>query len=204
METEIILIRHGETEWNRNFKYQGQIDIKLNDRGYLQAVKLKKYLAEENLDAVISSDLQRALITARQIAEPHQLQVEEFSGLREIDFGEWEGLTYQEITEKYPKLYEKWTNDPCRVAPPEGELLTDFQKRVMETYDQILANYGGQKIAVISHGGSIRIFLASLFQIPIKKYWQLEVDNTSISIVKFYDDTPYLKVLNCSIHLEMF
>lgn len=202
METKMLLIRHGETEWNRVLRYQGQKNVELNDRGKNQAVKIAKRLAEKEIDVLYSSDLDRAAETADIIAEVQQKPVERDQRLREMDFGQWEGLNYDRIKNNHPERFKKWYNDPTSVNPPEGEYLSQFQQRIISSFTEIKESHEGEKIAIITHGGVIRVWLAHLLQMPLGKYWRLEVDNTSLSIVKFYDRYPVLKLLNSTSHLE--
>lgn len=201
METELILVRHGETEWNKSLRFQGQQDIGLNEVGLEQADKVSNFLARWEIDLVYSSDLKRAYSTAIKIAEPHGFEVKKSPGLREMNFGSWEGLSYKDIRARYPDIVEKWFDDPTSTHPPGGEWVKEFQKRIVKTVEGILAESKGKRIVIVTHGGPIRVYLANLLGMPVRLYWRLEVDNCSVSIVKFYENNPVLKLLNSTGHL---
>ena len=119
----VILVRHGETIWNEEQRYQGASDPPLSERGELQARRLAARLASESIGLIYSSDSTRALQTADQIAAHHGRQVRADPRLREMDFGDWEGLTYSEIRERYPQALARWQGDPLATSPPGGESL---------------------------------------------------------------------------------
>ena len=198
-ETHIYLVRHGETDWNKNLRFQGQTDILLNETGIQQAIKVREFLKNKKLNYIFSSDLSRAIQTAEIIADNHNLKLIKYQGLREMNFGEWEGMTYTEIKEHYLELVNKWFEDPSSVNPPGGESLQDFQDRVSDDFNEIINKHRDKKLLAVAHGGVIRTWLASVLKMPLAHYWKLEVDNTGISLLKYYDDSPVLNYLNYKI-----
>ena len=202
METDLFLIRHGETEWNKILRYQGQTDIDLNETGFNQARLLSKRLKDEKIDRIYSSDLKRAANTAAIVAKPHDLKLIKEKKLREICFGEWEGMNYEEISEKYPEIYKEWRNDPVSVPPPEGETFLEFQKRIIYIINKIKDLHAGERVAIVAHGGTIRVYLAHILGMPLKENRKLSIHNTSISRLKIYDKRPVLKSLNSICHLN--
>ncbi|MCR4400303.1 MAG: histidine phosphatase family protein, partial [Syntrophomonadaceae bacterium] len=127
MGATVYLVRHGETHWNRERRYQGWTDIGLNERGWLQAAALARRLRPLRLAAVYASGLRRAVETARAIAEPRRLQVQTMACFREMRFGDWEGLTAEEIQERFgAATYALWLQDPSRVTIPGGETLGEL------------------------------------------------------------------------------
>lgn len=155
--TEILLIRHGETDWNVEKRLQGHIDIGLNDKGRWQAEALGNALAEEKLDAVYASDLQRALITAQAIAALQGLTVQKEARLRERCYGALEGMSYQEISQVYPDTYIAWRSREIHARYPAGanpaETLLEFSNRVVQAVTELARKHACQKIAVVTHGG---------------------------------------------------
>lgn len=151
--TTVYFVRHGETEWNRTKRAQGQADIPLNTEGHRQAAHAAAALAHLDVDAVYSSDLVRALETARPIAEAHGLEVATDPDLREVDQGEWEGLTVDEIKQRWPELW-----GPARhySARPGGEAPQEVRDRATRALKRIVAGHEGQTIVLVSHGGTIR------------------------------------------------
>jgi probable phosphoglycerate mutase len=149
--TTILLARHGETDWNRDRRVQGHTDVPLNETGRQQASALATALENEPLDAVYSSDLERARETARIVAEPRGLQVEVADGLREKHFGSWEGLTDEEVLRRFP--------DARRGHWGDGETTDEMTERVIETLHRIAADHPGERVLVVLHGGPLRAAL---------------------------------------------
>lgn len=198
---EIILIRHGETEWNKVRKYQGHMDIELNDWGRQQAGEAAKELANLDIDYFASSDLKRARETAEIIASFHNNNIKEFKELREMNFGEWEGKVFKEIKNDYPEDFQKWIEDPIKFSPPAGETLKEFQDRVLEGFNTILEN-GFDRNAIVTHGGVIMVFLATILEMPLINYRKFEVANTGITRVNLYDNSYVLKEFNSQSHMK--
>lgn len=202
MTTKLVLVRHGETEWNKTSRYQGVKDIELNKRGKNQAQMLYEYLKDEKFDAIYSSTLKRAYHTVKDIAEHQNKDVITIADLMEIDFGEWEGLTFSEIEEQYPELAKKWAKNPMCCKPPEGEHIKEVEKRVGNTIDRLVDENSDKKILVATHGGIVRIVIAYLLELPLSRIFSIEVDNVSITRIKFYEHYPVLKLLNSTHHLK--
>ncbi|MGH3064744.1 MAG: histidine phosphatase family protein [Gaiellaceae bacterium] len=150
-ETRLLLVRHGETDWNAERRVQGQTDRPLNETGRAQALELAAGLAAEPLDAVYSSDLARAFETARAIADRHGLLVAPLRALRERDFGTWEGLTDDEVLARYPEAHTA----PWGDAETREELLV----RTVAALRQIATNHPGGRVVVVTHGGPLRAML---------------------------------------------
>jgi broad specificity phosphatase PhoE len=150
-ETAIILVRHGETDWNRDRRVQGHTDVPLNDAGRLQAELLAAVLAEEQVDVVYSSDLERALETASIVAGPRSLTVTPHAALREKHFGTWEGLTDTEVLGRFP--------DAAHGHWGDGETTEEMADRVLAAVLEIGAAHPGQAVVVVTHGGPMRALL---------------------------------------------
>jgi broad specificity phosphatase PhoE len=149
--TTILLARHGETDWNAESRVQGHTDRPLNEVGTTQAAALAEELAGERIDAVYSSDLSRALDTARAVADPRGLPVESIPGLRERNFGTWEGLLDEEILERFPQAHTgPWGDDET----PE-----QLDERVLEALRAIASEHPDGQVLVVSHGGPLRAVL---------------------------------------------
>ncbi len=155
--TELLLIRHGETDWNVERRLQGHIDIDLNEKGRWQAQALGNALSNEALDAVYASDLQRALLTAQAIASPQRLTVQKERQLRERCYGVLEGMSYQEIKQAYPEIYITWRSRDIHARFPSGaspaETLLEFSSRVVDRVIGIAQKHPKQKVAIVTHGG---------------------------------------------------
>ena len=151
--TRVVLVRHGETEWNVGLRIQGHLDIPLNDTGREQARRVGAALADEGLQAVYSSDLQRAAHTAEAIARAAGLTVQLDRGLRERAFGAFEGLSFKEVEARHPEDARRWRQREPGFAPGGGEALADFFERCRSTALAIAARHPGQSIALVAHGG---------------------------------------------------
>jgi alpha-ribazole phosphatase len=199
--TRLILVRHGETDWNAARRYQGQTDVPLNDTGRRQATALADGLKAQDLSAIYSSDLQRARQTAQAIAAHRGLPIRDDPRLREISFGDWEGLTYAQIQARWPHEMAAWFADPVRVAPRGGETLAQVAGRVQAALDDIVRASADRAVAVIAHGGVLRTLLCTALQLDLRAQWRFGLSNASISELRFYDTDVVLTRLNDTHHL---
>ncbi len=181
--TRIIAIRHGETAWNVGMRLQGHTDIGLNAKGEWQAQRVAQALADENIDAIYSSDLQRAFATASAIANhntglnglPAGLTVTKHQGLRERGFGEFEGQTYAQIAQDRPEESRLWRERDPHFAPPGGESLVQLRDRVWTTVNAIASQHEGQHIVLVAHGGVMDALyrLATQLDVSAPRSWAL-------------------------------
>jgi broad specificity phosphatase PhoE len=155
---EILLARHGETDWNRESRFQGHADPALNDLGRQQAGELAEALAGEELAAVYSSPLRRALETAQVIAARHGLDAVPVGGLREVDVGSWQGLTRDEIEQRFPEQFHRWLD--YGQGWDDGETYEEMGKRAIVALQELAARHDGNRIVAMTHGGPIRAALA--------------------------------------------
>lgn len=201
--TRLFLVRHGETEWNKTLRYQGHMDIPLSEVGLAQAEKLALRLSKEKLDAVYSSDLSRALETARAAAKYHNVSVDVIPELRETNFGRWEGLTYKEIKQQFPEIADGWRVNPRDIKAPDGESLGEVSERCFIGLDKILTDNPGRNVLLVAHGGIIRIIVAKVLGIDINDYWKIKQTNVALNIIEFYGkDKGILCLLNDTCHVE--
>lgn len=200
--TEIILVRHGQTIWNESKRYQGHTDIPLSSVGLEQAFKVQKKLANEAIDVFYASDLKRAYETARIIAKPHHKEVVGLQELREINFGEWEGLGYSEIMERYGDIATKFYQDPSLVSIPGGESWQALLDRCHNLLLDIVEKHNRQRILIASHGGTIRAMIIAAMGWDISCLWRLRLENTAISRLEYFDDKAILKTFNDASHLS--
>ncbi|MDD4237144.1 MAG: alpha-ribazole phosphatase [Desulfotomaculaceae bacterium] len=185
MSCRVYLIRHGETEWNTTMKFQGRTDIPLSERGRRQAVSLGKRLAALKLDAFYASDLVRAYETATIISSHHGLPIETVPGLRELNFGAWEGLTSTEIKKLFPDEIKQWWENPFSIRIPGGETYNELIERSVKAIKKLVARHSDGQVVVVTHGGAIRSIVCSVLGIDLSKYWQLGLHNGSLSILDF-------------------
>ncbi len=202
--TEIILARHGETEWNVEEVFRGRIDVKLNDTGIKQAELLGEYLGDLKIDAIYSSPLKRALKTAEIIAGYHKLGVEIAPGLIDFDYGKWQGLLHQEVKAKYKELYAEWINSPDKVKMPAGESLNDVKARVIGVLDKVIAKYDGT-IVLVSHRVVNKVLICALLGLDNSHFWHIKQDTGGITtfiyengrfILTEHNNISYLKPIH--------
>jgi broad specificity phosphatase PhoE len=155
---EILLARHGETDWNRESRFQGHADPPLNKLGREQAAELAATLAGEELAAVYSSPLRRALETAQVVAQAHRLTAVPIEGLREVDVGSWQALTRDEVERRFPQQFRRWL-DYGR-GWDDGETYEQMGERVLAALEELAARHDGERIVAVTHGGPIRAALA--------------------------------------------
>lgn len=156
--TEILLARHGETDWNRAGRFQGRADPPLNDLGRRQAVELAATLAGEEAAAVYTSPLRRALQTAEVVAAQHRLTPVAVDGLCEVDVGSWQGLTRPEVEQRFPEQYRRWLD--YGQGWDDGETYEQMGTRVVTALEQLAAQREGERIIAVTHGGPIRAAIA--------------------------------------------
>ena len=170
--TTILLARHGESDWNRDQRWQGHADRPLTDLGREQARALADRLAATELDAVYSSDLERARETAAIVAEPHQLPVNELPDLREVDVGSWSGLTRAEAEERFPNAFRRWTEGG--EGWDDGETYEQLSERVVGAVLAIAARHPRDRVLLVAHGGSIRAVHAAALGVDVHAYRRIQ------------------------------
>lgn len=197
----LILVRHGETDWNAQRRYQGQSDVPLSNLGWQQAELIAGRLAGKEIDATYASDLSRARETARAIAEKSGLEVTPEPRLRELKFGVLEGLTFDEAQERYPEMIAAWLDDFNR--PPEGaETIDLFNARCVSLLDDLKQKHDEQVVLLVAHGGSLSEILRVVLGLSREKRWYLEMENASLSEVLIAESYVSLKRLNDTCHLS--
>ena len=203
MKTRLLLIRHGETNWNKMGRFQGTIDIELTEEGKNQAILLSKRL-KNKFDYIYTSPLKRARETAEILTDSSNKDLNIVENMKEINFGSWEGLTIKEIREKYNDEFNKWKIDAQEGKIVGGEFsLKNASIRGTKCILDIVNKHRGQTIAVVAHGGIIKASLIGLFDWDMTMYHKTVLGNTSITEIIFTDDlNPVLMKLNDTTHLK--
>jgi broad specificity phosphatase PhoE len=183
LSTCLLLVRHGETEWNRLGRYQGSVDVPLNADGHRQAAALAAQLQSEPIDAVYSSTLRRAYDTALPIAASHGLQVVRDPRLNEINQGQWEGLRPAEIVLHWAELHEQWEREPLAVRLPGGETLEEVRARVLAALADILLAWTGHTVCIVAHKVSLCTIKSYACDIPLAEALRVMPPNASIDRV---------------------
>ncbi len=200
--TRVIFVRHGETSWNHSKRYQGHSDIPLNEKGLQQAKLVARRLKGESIRAVYSSDLTRAIQTAEAIASKHSLRPMILPELREVNFGLWEGLTYEEIMADWPEILSAIYSKSGASLIPEGESFDDVQKRTTIGLAKCIADHDDETIAIVSHGGTMRVLLCDALGLDLTNMWSLRQDSTAINIVEYFGTTKVVSLVNDTCHLH--
>ncbi len=199
---ELYLIRHGETESNREKRYRGWSESALSQKGVRQSEMAGFFLAGQNIEALYCSDLKRAAATARVIGASCGLEPAVTPLLREINFGQWEGLTYDQIEAEWGEQISLWLDDPFNRSAPGGETLDQVFERMQSFLDHLSVEYRpGQRIAAVTHGGAIRAVLYRVLDQGLNSFWDIKIDNASISLLSRTGDRFEVVYYNRVHHL---
>jgi len=202
MSLKLVLIRHAETDWNRERRYQGHCDTPLSATGRVQAEAAARLLAGEPIEAVWSSPLRRARETAAAIAAPLGLTVHVGEEFAEMRFGAWEGLTVEEVTARFPALYRAWLETPHLVSLPGAEMLDEVRARALRGLESLRAAHEGRTICLVTHGVTSRVLILEALGLSLDRIWSLQVSSTGISELEFRDDWAMVHRMNTLVHLD--
>ncbi len=203
ISTHFILIRHGETEWNKSERFRGRSDIGLNETGLAQAQRIATWFAERKIDAIYSSPLPRALETAAPLAAMHNLQVEPSADLLDIDYGGWEGISAEEAQVKNPELWEAWMKSPGRVRFPGGESIRQVRNRIENALRALSEDHLGETIALVSHRITCHVILCYVLGLPNDALWRVKQDLACINKFKERDGQFTVSLVNSTAHLDV-
>jgi len=199
--TRVYLVRHGQTDWNAEGRYQGRIDSTISALGRAQAARLAEALASVPFRAIYSSPLSRARDTAVVIAAPHGLSVVTRDRLREVSMGEWEGLNEAEITARFGEVLRARRRDPEGVTPGGGETLAELRARGLDAIREIVAEHPDEAVAVVAHGALNKAILLGVLDAPPRAYWTIRQDNAAINVLEFGARGARVLLLNETGHL---
>ena len=198
----LILIRHGETEWNRTGRCQGIADIDLNDTGRKQIGELAHSLKDADIRAVYSSDLLRALRTARQIASHHDLEVNIDKDLREMDQGDLEGLLFEDIRDRYSDVLKEWRESPETLRLPGGESLMQVQQRAWNVFEKMNRLHAGETVVAVSHNLTITALLCKITGVGLKGFRNFNLRAASKNMIVSVNGNVEVGMLNDVSHLS--
>jgi broad specificity phosphatase PhoE len=197
MVTRVYLMRHGEVANGGERRYNGHIDVDITPLGVEQMHRLAERLSGKPVAAVYSSDLIRSVKGAEIIARRIGLSFTPLRSLRERSVGKWEGLTAEEIMERFPGEYTAWRADLLNYRPPGGECLLDVRDRILPEYGRLVAFHPGQEIAMLLHGGVNRVILADALGLPLTNLFRIDQAFGALNILDHYDDgMTVVKLLN--------
>lgn len=205
MTIEFLLVRHGESEWNKRSRYTGQQDVPLSSLGKQQARQLALRLADEPLGAVYASPLRRARETAEIIARQRGWPVRIDQGLAEIHHGLWEGMTTRQVMQEYPSMMERWRSQPQTVVMPQGESLEDVALRVDGALERIMSAIPKGKVVICSHDAVLRVLVSRCLGMGLEDFWKWDFENASLTVLHGQENadghTFRLDALNDTAHL---
>lgn len=202
-ETEIIIVRHGQTQSNQLRRIQGQSDSPLSELGQQQALALSRRISSTYFAKLFSSDLGRAMATAEILAKPLGLSVEACPALRETCFGEAEGHTWEAVHERYPEQAADWYKHVAEARLPGGESREEVTERVMKFFEKAVSDYQGQRLLMVTHGGVLACVFSRILQIPAGIRPQCVIENTSLNILSFKDQRWKIKTWGDVQHFEV-
>ncbi len=206
MTTRLILVRHGETDWNLEGRYQGQADVPLNERGREQARLLAERLRGERIEAIYASDLSRAYETAKIIAEALGQEVKTLKSLREVDTGVWMGLTFQEVESRYPEHLREWRADPLEVKRLKGESYLELFERTKTAIREVVEAHPDQTVLIVGHGGNMKCIVLDALGVgancAIGMASRFAADNASLHILQYGGNRGLIETINDTCHLH--
>ncbi|HMK44542.1 MAG TPA: histidine phosphatase family protein [Dissulfurispiraceae bacterium] len=210
MVTTLYLVRHGVTVGGEERRYKGSIDVPLAPEGLVQARStgyfLQQEIARHNANGqadsgavmLYTSPLSRARKTAEAISECFGVLPVVHDDLRERHFGVWEGLSFNEIRERYRNAFQAWADNPLEHTPTGGESTRDIERRTAGVLDKLLEEHQGKSVIVVAHGGVNRVLICRIMGLPLEHIFRIEQDNAAVSIIEFWEDYPVLKLMNYS------
>ena len=203
MTTRILLVRHGQTEWNREERFRGRADVPLDATGLAQASATGRRIAAEwQPRAVYASPLSRAMQTAEAIAQPFGLAVQPWPDLIDIDYGEWQGLSPDQVKARWPEVLDDWYHALPRSHIPGGETLADLNARGMAAIRQLAAQHANQTIVLVGHTVINRVILLGVLGLGLERFWHLCQDTGAINVFETDGDDFTVVSLNDTCHLR--
>lgn len=201
--TQIILVRHGQTEWNRVERFRGRADVLLNQTGLAQAeLTGRRIAAEWQPSAIYAGPLSRTLRTAEAIGRCCHLPVEVEQRLVDIDYGEWQGLTPDEVRGRWPEALSAWYETPHIARIPNGETLDQLRTRAMSAVNDLVARHLDQTIVLVSHTVVNRIILLGVLGLGNDRFWRLRQDTCAINVFEVENGVFTLVTMNDTAHLR--
>ena len=199
---KLFLVRHGNTRLNSTERFWGQTDVELGPDGIKQAEKLRDRLATEKINTVYASSLRRTIATAEIITSRHQLDVIPCAELSEINFGEIEGLTYQEIDQLYPELTKSWYTKTQIFRYPGGESIKEVYRRVQKFTQRLNSHASEETLLIVAHSGTLKMLVCNLLGLGLPHSRRIRIDLASLSVVETYPQVAILSLLNDVSHLK--
>ena len=200
--SRIVLVRHGETDWNREQIFRGRADVPLNATGLKQARATGEALKRHRIEAIYSSPLSRAMETAKTIAAFHpEITVRGTEGFTDIDFGRWEGMFHKKVEKEYRDIYGRWRREPHTVKMPGGESLDDVKLRAMQELNRIITAHENQTIVIAAHRVVNKVVLCAVLGLTNSHFWSIRQDTCAINIFHNSERGFIISVINDTCHM---
>jgi broad specificity phosphatase PhoE len=200
--TQIILVRHGQTPWNKDKIFRGSRDIPLNDTGREEARLAGEWLKGETIHAAYCSPLSRARDTGEAFARHHGLPVRDLPGLTDLCYGDWEGLPLAEVKVRYADLYGQWETAPHTVRFPNGETLDEVRERALKAVAEVVGRHPGKIVLLAAHRAVNKVLIAALTGLDNSHFWRIGQDTTAINRFQLVGDTWHIMLVNDTCHLR--
>ncbi len=197
----VIFVRHGESQANREGRFAGRSDPPLTRLGRRQAVALARRLAREQIDAAYASPLQRVQQTAAIALAGRDVPFHTAAELRELDFGDWDGLTGQQIRERWPEDFQRLADPDDGFRAPNGESLVEGRERVLRFVESLRERHSDQQVCCLTSGSVLQLYLTHVLHMPLGKFWKLAVHNCSLTVVEFRRAGAVVVCANEAAHL---
>jgi len=200
--TTMYLIRHGQTDWNKDKIFRGRADVPLNAHGRKEARALGRHLKNVRVTACYASPLSRALETAEAAAAPHSLAVKLDDGIIDIDYGEWQGLSEAQVHRRYAGLFRQWHETPQRVRFPGGENLASVRRRALASLDRIRIENPDATVFVVAHRVVTKVIMCAALRMTNAAFWRIRQDNCAFNILEHSDEGLSVVSMNDTCHMR--
>jgi len=200
--TKVYLVRHGQTEWNKKLTFRGKIDIPLNEMGHREAEAISEALKDKNIEVIYTSPLRRSIETTEPIAKLFHLEIVPIEGLIDISYGDWEGLTFNEVKKRYSDQYKKWEKRPDLVKFPNGETLNEVRDRSFRAFKNIVKENPGKSILIIPHRVINKVLICSILGLSNSHFWEIKQDTGCINLIEYSNERFTLSLMNDTCHLK--
>jgi len=200
--TNVVLIRHGRTEWNRVERFRGRVDLDLDDIGMKQAELTAGRIKEWPISAIYTSPLKRTVTTAWILGRHLGIAVKHLPGIIDIDYGQWQGLSPEEAMVKDNTMYKMWLEKPHRVKFPAGESLREVRKRAARAVAEVVKRHINETIALVSHRVVCQILILNFLDLANSRFWQIGQDVAAVNLFRVSDEAIHTLLINDTCHLE--
>jgi broad specificity phosphatase PhoE len=198
----IYLVRHGQTDWNREKIFRGHADRPLNDHGLREARAVADFLSGQPVNFIYASPLKRAMQTAEPLAEQRDMKVEVLPGVIDLDFGEWSGMPMKEVKDKYPDIYQDFIKHPEKAEFPGGESLREAQERAMKAVREVAERHPDMTGAIVTHRVICKIIILGLLGLDVSHFWEISQDTACINLFEYKNDRVVIRYINESCHIR--